>query len=471
MRTSGPRLARVNPLHRIDRWTRAHPVRTDVVVAGLLLVFLGGAPWVLLGVVTSPEPLEAALTGVITLGLILPWAFRRARPVASAAVVALFGLLHLAVGPEFSAALALVPMTVYNLAARAPRRASLAGLAAALAGGAANGLKVWLFPAAHRATDMVQSPPQFEAFIVMTVGCWSVVLTLWAFGDVARNRRLAVQALEDRARRLEVQARQERELAAADERSHIAREMHDIVAHSLQVIISQSDGARYAAATRPEVAVEALGTIGQASRAALADMRQLLGVLRHPGETVPGVPGVVPTPGAGGAGTTGGGASPAGAGTSSTAVTGTARAVSGLGPRAVEHRPAPRLSDLPALIETLRLSGLEISLLECGSARRALPAGGELTAYRIVQEALTNTLRHGGPQARAFVTLAWTARGLDIQVDDDGRGAGADPATAGSGQGLRGLAERVALFGGTVETGPRVGAGFRVAAQLPYSAV
>ncbi|RUQ38840.1 sensor histidine kinase, partial [Micrococcus sp. HSID17227] len=126
---------------------------------------------------------------------------------------------------------------------------------------------------------------------------------------------------------------------------------------------------------------------------------------------------------------------------------------------------------LPALVETMRLSGLEVSLLETGTPRRALPAGGELAAYRIVQEALTNTLRHGGPDADAFVTLAWTARGLDLQIDDDGRGAAADPATRGSGQGLRGAAERTALFGGTLETGPRVGTGYRVSAHLPYSAV
>lgn len=118
----------------------------------------------------------------------------------------------------------------------------------------------------------------------------------------------------------------------------------------------------------------------------------------------------------------------------------------------------------------MRLSGLEVSLLETGTPRRTLPAGGELAAYRIVQEALTNTLRHGGPDADAFVTLAWTAHGLDLQIDDDGCGA---PPTRHPGQrpGSAGAAERTALFGGTLETGPRVGAGYRVSAHLPYSAV
>lgn len=182
-------------------------------------------------------------------------------------------------------------------------------------------------------------------------------------------------------------------------------------------------------------------------------MRQLLGVLRETGETVAGVPGVTDDDARRPAADVV--ASPDGRGT---------RLPPG-------RRPQPRLADLPALVETMRLSGLEVSLLETGTPRRTLPAGGELAAYRIVQEALTNTLRHGGPDADAFVTLAWTAHGLDLQIDDDGCGAAADPATRGSGQGLRGAAERTALFGGTLETGPRVGAGYRVSAHLPYSAV
>lgn len=453
----------MNPLHRIDQWMRAHPVRTDVITTVLLLLVFGAGPWVMLGTLAGPAPVEAAIAIVLSAGMVLPWAARRTRPIASAVVVVVFAVLHLLFGPEFSAVLVLVPMTVYNLAANAPRWVSFAGLLTALAGGLLNGLRVWLFPAAFTGAEGVQSPPTLEAFVIMTIGCGSVVLTAWAFGDTVRHRRLALRALEDRARRLETQARQERQLAAADERNHIAREMHDIVAHSLQVIISQSDGARYAAAARPEIAVQALGTIGQTGRAALADMRQLLGVLRETGQTVAGVPGIAES------GTGAGTVEPSAP--STPRAPGPAASPGGLGSRPVEHRPQPRLADVPSLVDTMRLSGLEISLLETGTPRRALPAGGELTAYRIVQEALTNTLRHGGPRARAFVTLAWTARGLDIQADDDGRGAGADPATAGSGQGLRGLAERVTLFGGTVETGPRVGAGFRVSAHLPYSAV
>nr|WP_241252428.1 histidine kinase [Micrococcus sp. KRD153] len=425
--------------------------------AAALFTVLVALPWIALGPMVAPDPQgrQTAVSLLAGAGMVLPWAVRRVRPVASAAVVTAAAVLHLLAGPEFSMSLLMVPLTVYNLAANAPRSISVAGLLTGLAGGVANGVKVWLFPAQFVTPDglTVRSPAEPLAMVIMAIGCGLMVLTAWAFGDVVRNRRLTVRALEDRAHRLEVQSRQERELAAADERSHIAREMHDIVAHSLQVIISQADGARYAAAAKPALAVTALETIGQTGRSALADMRQLLGVLRETGETVAGVPRVTDDDDA--RARPAADASPDGRGT---------RLPPG-------RRPQPRLADLPALVETMRLSGLEVSLLETGTPRRALPAGGELAAYRIVQEALTNTLRHGGPDADAFVTLAWTARGLDLQIDDDGCGAAADPATRGSGQGLRGAAERAALFGGTLESGPRVGTGYRVSAHLPYSAV
>ena len=447
----------MNPLRRLDQWTRLHPVRTDVMAAAALFTVLVALPWIALGPMVAPDPQgrQTAVSLLAGAGMVLPWAVRRVRPVASAAVVTAAAVLHLLAGPEFSLSLLMVPLTVYNLAANAPRSVSVAGLLLGLVGGVANGVKVWLFPAQFVTPDglTVRSPAEPLAMVIMAIGCGLMVLTAWAFGDVVRNRRLTVRALEDRAHRLEVQSRQERELAAADERSHIAREMHDIVAHSLQVIISQADGARYAAAAKPALAVTALETIGQTGRSALADMRQLLGVLRETGETVAGVPGVTDDDARRPAADVV--ASPDGRGT---------RLPPG-------RRPQPRLADLPALVETMRLSGLEVSLLETGTPRRALPAGGELAAYRIVQEALTNTLRHGGPDADAFVTLAWTAHGLDLQIDDDGCGAAADPATRGSGQGLRGAAERAALFGGTLESGPRVGAGYRVSAHLPYSAV
>ena len=286
----------MNPLRRLDQWTRLHPVRTDVMAAAALFTVLVALPWIALGPMVAPDPQgrQTAVSLLAGAGMVLPWAVRRVRPVASAAVVTAAAVLHLLAGPEFSLSLLMVPLTVYNLAANAPRSVSVAGLLLGLVGGVANGVKVWLFPAQFVTPDglTVRSPAEPLAMVIMAIGCGLMVLTAWAFGDVVRNRRLTVRALEDRAHRLEVQSRQERELAAADERSHIAREMHDIVAHSLQVIISQADGARYAAAAKPALAVTALETIGQTGRSALADMRQLLGVLRETGETVAGVPGV-----------------------------------------------------------------------------------------------------------------------------------------------------------------------------------
>jgi len=394
----------LNPLWHVDAFFGAHPVLTDVVTTALLTLFAV----VTLGVAVPPTE--------VTLNLLLlaPLALRRWRTLLSAGLVVGAALLHLLVGPEISFGFIAVPVTVYTLAARAPRWASLGGLGVAVAGALANGVKVAYMGAAA----LGQASPNIAVGVIMAAVSAGVVVAAWAFGDVVRSRALALRALTDRARQLEVEAVQERELAAADERNRIAREMHDIVAHSLQVIITQADGGRYAAAANPGAAVDALGTIADTGRGALAEMRRLLGVLR--------------------------------------------------GPEAAEFRPQPGLMDLPDLLDTMRLTGLDVDAAVTGTPRRPLPAGAELAAYRVAQEALTNAARHGGPDVRARVELTWSPSGLAIEVRDDGRGAAASPATRGSGQGLRGLRERVDLFGGTVEAGPVVGGGFRVRATLPY---
>ena len=394
----------LNPLRHVDDFFRAHPVLADALATALLTLF---------GIVTL-APAVAVTEVVLNILLLAPLALRRWRTLLSAGLVVGAALLHLAVGPEISFGLIAVPVTVYTLAARAPRWASLGGLALALAGAVANGVKVALILANSDAPSF--SGPAAAA--VLTALSAGVAIAAWAFGDVVRSRALALQALKDRARQLEVEAVQERELAAADERNRIAREMHDIVAHSLQVIITQADGGRYAAAANPGAAVDALRTIADTGRGALAEMRRLLGVLRGPGDA--------------------------------------------------EFRPQPDLMDLPDLLDTLRLTGLPVDVAVTGTPRRPLPAGAELAAYRVVQEALTNTARHGGPNVSARLELAWSPSGLTIEVLDDGRGAAASPATRGSGHGLLGLRERVDLFGGTVDAGPVVGGGFRVRATLPY---
>ncbi|MBB5750537.1 sensor histidine kinase [Micrococcus sp. TA1] len=426
----------MNPLRRLDTWFRSHPILMDVLVACLLVLFI---PPLAVGAVAPvsggmdrfwPWQLFAFLCAV---GQLAPWAIRRWRPVLSAGIVVFFCVLQLVLGADLLPSLIAVPMTVHNLAAHGPRWASFAGLGTALTGAVLNGIKVAYAPAPPYSPDAAavmdngsgfEGQPAGELAVIasaIAIACAAIVLAAWAFGDLARTRRLAMEQLRDRARQLEVEAAQERALAAADERNHIAREMHDIVAHSLQVIITQADGGRYAGAQDPAVAVGTLQTISDTGRRALGEMRRLLGVLR--------------------------------------------------GPEAVELHPQPGLADVDDLVDTIRLTGLEVDFAVEGSPRRELPAGGELAAYRALQEALTNTVRHGGPSARAMARLGWTARGLEISVDDDGRGAAASVQTRGSGQGLTGLRERIGLFGGSVTAAPRQGGGFSVQATVPYQEI
>lgn len=411
----------MNPLRPVDSFFSAHPVLVDSVVACLL--------WSMFyATVAEPYTMDTSnllvkiLLYVVSLGMFLPWAIRRVKPELSGGIIALSCVVLLCVGGEILPAGLIVPLTVYNLAARASRWASISGLVTALLGAVGAGTRIALFPDGLFSSDApdytggVTDTILGTLFIIIT--CAAIVLTAWALGDVQRNRRLArIQAVE-RAHQLEIEAAQERQLAAADERNHIAREMHDIVAHSLQVIISQADGGRYAGKQDPDVALRTLETISDTSRASLDQMRRLLGVLR--------------------------------------------------GTNIAEHNPQPTLADVEDLLDTVRLTGLEVTSSTHGEPRRELPDGGELVAYRLIQEALTNSSRHGGPGTTADIELTWTNSGLDITINDDGRGAAADPSTQGSGQGLVGMRERVQLYSGDVEAGPQESGGYRVHATIPY---
>ncbi|MBD8044364.1 sensor histidine kinase [Arthrobacter sp. Sa2BUA2] len=404
---------------RLYAWTQANPFKVDL--AGALLAALFFAfPFLLSGPGTAIEFLLSA-------AICLPLAWRRTRPVPAAAVMAAACLIQLPLAPVTGLPADLfVLVMVHALAAYAPRWASLGGLALALVGGV---LVIFQYLALPALQTFAQNPPtgMIGFWLIALVAVEAVVLVCWTFGDLARTRRLAMESLRDRARRLEVERQQERDLAAADERTHIAREMHDIVAHSLSVIITQADGARYASAQDPEIATATLGTIAETGRGSLREMRRLLGVLR--------------------------------------------------GDDGASTRPLPSLADIGDLVEGVKRAGLDVQVITTGTMRRALPAGAELTAYRVVQEALTNVLKHAGPLARATVDLNWTPGGLAIQVHDDGRGAAADEAAPGGsgnpgaiqGQGIRGMAERVALYDGSFEAASAAGGGFRVAAFIPYT--
>jgi signal transduction histidine kinase len=239
------------------------------------------------------------------------------------------------------------------------------------------------------------------------------VLLAWATGTAAKTRRAYLASLVERAARLEREQQALAMVAVADERERIARELHDIVAHSVSVMVVQSDGAEAALQQQNLAEVQkAVTAIGRTGRDALAELRLLLGLLRSDYRT-------------------------AGA------------------------APQPGTDQLKELIESMPV---EARLTVSGQPRE-LPQGLALGTFRIVQEALTNTVKHAGPDASADVRLSYRASGLEVEVTDDGNGT-ASP--GGSGHGLIGMRERVSLFGGTLITGPRPDGGFRVWALLPW---
>ncbi|GAA5226915.1 sensor histidine kinase [Paeniglutamicibacter antarcticus] len=393
----------MTPHRTIDKWIRSNPNKVDLI--------FGLAVWLLFGLLSSVAYAAngyAPFVVILASAQTLPLIWRRCRPGFAAGIIIAAHLVQVIVLDELMPSQIAVPITIYTMAAFGKRWQSYAGLSAGFVGAVLASLR-WSYFGGARSLD---------GTVANFIGLGLVVLVAWTFGDLARARRITLQALEERTRRLEVEREQERELAAADERSHIAREMHDIVAHSLSVIIAQSDGARYASENDPSVARETLATISQTGRSSLREMRRLLGVLRSDEEA--------------------------------------------------STRPLPRLVDVPELLEATRMSGIGIKFTQTGTPRRSLPAGAELTIFRAMQEALTNVLKHAGPATTANVSLSWDYRGLQLDVSDNGRGAGA-LGTTEEGQGLRGMAERVSLFDGHVDAKPTVGGGFYVAVFIPYT--
>ncbi|MBD5786414.1 sensor histidine kinase [Cellulosimicrobium terreum] len=427
---------------RLGQWSDEHRFGVDLTATLVLAtVFVpasaafssagAGGP----GVSTGWSALWAAL-------LLAPLPWRRARPVASAIAVYAVALLHLLAGylvifpADFAVLAALYSVTVYG-----PRWAHRTAITSSLVGALALGV------ALGRGAGGLSDAALMVFFTSVFGG--TTFLAVWAFGLVRRSRRETIAALVDRADRLELERDQQAQIATAAERARIAREMHDIVAHSLSVIIAQADGGRYAAAADPAAAERSLTTVAETGRAALADMRRLLGVLRTDPRTGPRTE---PTSGGGP------GAPASGAPTAP-------------GPAVLERTPQPDSADVDTLVAQVRESGLRVSLVRVGTPR-TLPPGAGLTVYRVCQEALTNVLKHAGPDPSVTVVLRWGAAGLDLQVDDDGRGAAATRERTGEpgGYGLLGMRERAALFGGTVSVGPRPGGGFRVHLTLPVPA-
>ncbi|WP_258726380.1 sensor histidine kinase [Cellulomonas sp. NS3] len=411
---------------RAIRWEDTHRLAVDA--AGTALLALVAVPVTALVGTVYEAGYQSAGVPLIALALIAPLAWRRAQPVASVATVYTIALIHLTggYGPLLPADVAVL-LALYSVTVHGPRWAHRVAVLGAIVGSLVLGVTLgWAYD------------PFAGAFAWMFGS--AISLAVWAFGLVRRSRREAMDALVDRARRLEIERDQQHQIATAAERSRIAREMHDIVAHSLSVMIAQADGGRYAAGADPAAAARSLGTIAETGRAALGDMRRLLGVLRtdeaaQPGGPAPAVSGISTGPG-------GAGGAP--------------------------YTPQPAEQDLEALVEQVRASGLRVSLVRMGTARR-LPPGAGLTAYRICQEALTNILKHAGPDPTVTVVVQWLDASLVLEIGDDGRGAAAE--SDGLGQGLLGMRERAAMFGGSVTAGPRPGGGFRVRAQIPLPPV
>jgi signal transduction histidine kinase len=241
----------------------------------------------------------------------------------------------------------------------------------------------------------------------------AIAALAWFTGLGLRRRTEHAAALEERAALLEKRREEEARLAVAEERARIARELHDVVAHSVSVMTVQASGVRRLLQPEQERERAALETVERTGREALAEMRRLLGVLRE-------------------------------------------------SDGAAELAPQPGLAHLDRLLDEVRASGLPVELSVEGD-RRPLAAGVDLSAYRIVQEALTNTRKHAG-EATAFVRLRYAADRLELEIANDG-----SPTTTadGRGHGLHGMRERAQVCGGTLEAGPRPEGGFVVRATLP----
>lgn len=347
-----------------------------------------------------PWPATVALQA----GLVLPLLWRRRRPTLAFALIAAVFFVQAGLGVWLRADVALL-ISLYSLVLHGQLRRLPAACAVTLA---ALGLFALRLPS---------QVPVLDALFVL----FSTITAAVALGLVVRIRRAQLAVLRDRAARLEIERDQRSRLAAAAERTRVAREMHDIIGHNLSVIITLADGGAYATDLAPERGKQALLLIGDTGRQALGELRRMLGVLR----------------------------------------------VQTAAPDAPELSPQPGVADLDALCSRIRAAGPQV-VYRTGGEPAALDRGVQLTVYRIVQEALTNALKHAGHDTR--IELAVEVEELKVRIDCHDTGPG-DTATGpvpghGEGHGLAGMRERAALFDGSVSAGPAPGGGWTVRAVL-----
>lgn len=333
----------------------------------------------------------------------LSLAWRRRNPVAVLVVVGSAFVIETGLNYPSSWAVFGIAFALYTVGSQLPMRRSLrvGGIAiAVIVAWTGVGVVLYNLPA---------------PFMITVFG---FVTFPFILGREARRREQRALAFEARAVRAEIEREQRAAEAVREERSRIARDLHDVVAHQMTVMTIQAAAAGRVIGTDPAKAAEAIGIVEEAGHRALIEMRRLLGLLRTNAEH--------------------------------------------------ELVPQPGLAALDSLIAQINDAGLPVRLTVEG-APRALPSGIDLNAYRIIQESLTNAVKHGGPKARAEVLVAYRRDELQIDVSDDGRGAAEALTANGSGHGLIGMRERVALLDGSLSAGPRAGGGYRVRATIPLS--
>ncbi|MCH0565885.1 MULTISPECIES: sensor histidine kinase [unclassified Streptomyces] len=411
----GPLVARISRAgRRLRQADRARPWVLDTTVVALVFLTFCLPDLLHSAGVDGDGPhrfrlvfLRLPVAGTVALqaGLVLPLLWRRRRPdVAFGAVTAVF-VLQWSLGAALRADIALF-IALYSLALHGRMR-QLPWACGAVAGA--------LVLVAVRASAAVSF---WDALFFLL----STATAALALGLVVRIRRAQLAGLRDRAARLEIERDQRSRLAVASERARVAREMHDIVGHNLSVIITLADAGAYAGAVAPERGTEALHLIGDTGRRALGELRRVLGVLREASDDP------------------------------------------WTGP---ELNPQPCLADIDALCRNMRAAGLEVHYRTTGDVD-ALDSGVQLAVYRIVQEALTNTLKHAGAGSRVNLAIAVRDNGLTIRVQDTGPAVvtSARPGPAEEeGHGLVGMRERTALYGGSLSAGP-TGGGWTVEAVL-----
>jgi signal transduction histidine kinase len=382
--------------------------RVDLVLAGLFM-FLGLLPYVILDHLFDHSNTNLAVATVTSFIAFLSLSVRRSFPMVFMFVSAGALLIQVALVPKPTVGILVVPLAAYTVARWVPGLRARVVVVLGAIGAVLAPLRWIVLPYG------LGQPVVTVAAILAAGVCVGLVITPYAFGrryrDMVSARETLREAESEHFRTLLSEREHEARAIEARTRNQIARELHDVVAHSLSVIVVQAEGGRALASKKPAAAAAALGTIAATGREALDEMRRIVTVLR------------------------GGDA------------------------ESEPYAPLPTLGDIPRLVEK---TGATLTVT--GEMPEVSPALG-LTAYRVVQEALTNVLKHAGMSADPRVHVSYTPQGIDLEIIDSGLGARAT--TDGRGHGQRGMAERLGAHGGSIEVGPEKAGGYRVHAWLP----